>query len=182
MPGRQFVPPSPSAQETLASRGVTLVPSTAEERATLLDQTEWSRRFSWQQLQCFAIYLHRYQLEPGRMLFREGEHDAFAAIVLAGQLAIRKNDLAEQTRVVATVGRGKLVGEMSILDGTARSASAVAVQPTDLLVMTKKEFQRLGDEHPKMALDLTLAMAIAIAQLLRQTTGALVEHLGMPDS
>jgi hypothetical protein len=32
-----------------------------------------------------------------------------------------------------------------------------------------------------MALDLTLAMATAIAQLLRQTTGALVEHLEQPD-
>src|SRR5262249_5238909 len=115
MSGRTFVPPTPSAQETLASRGVTLVPSTRDERATLLDQTEWSRRFSWQQLECFAIYLHRYQLETGRVLFREGDHDAFVAIVLAGQLAIRKNDLAEQTRVVATVGKGKLVGEMSLL-------------------------------------------------------------------
>ena len=157
------------------------MPSTADDRATLLDQTEWSRRFSWQQLECFAIYLHRYHLDAGRVLFREGDYDAFVAIVLAGQLAIRKNDLAEQTRVVATVGKGKLVGEMSLLDGMARSATAVAVQPTDLLIMTKKEFQRLGDEHPKMALDLTLAMATAIAQLLRQTTGALVEHLETPD-
>src|SRR5580765_4140281 len=132
MPGRTFVPPTPSAQETLASRGVTLVPSTADERATMLDQTEWSRRFSWRQLECFALYCHRYQLDQGRTLFREGDHDAFVAIVLAGQLAIRKNDLAEQTRVVATVGKGKLVGEMSLLDGMARSATAVAVGSTDL--------------------------------------------------
>jgi CRP-like cAMP-binding protein len=156
-----------------------LVPSTAEERADLLDETDWSRRFSWGQISTVARYLRRYQLAAGKALFREGDHDAFLAIVLSGQLEIHKSDLAEQSVVVARVrGRGRMVGEMSLLDGAARSATAIAAESTELLVLTKREFHQLAAECPEMALELTLAIAATIAQLLRQTTGALVEHLG----
>ena len=171
------IPPNLTPHEQLSRRGAILVPSTPVERAELLDATEWSRRFTWKQIETLGHYVRCYQLHPGRPLFREGDHDAFLAIVMEGALEIHKNDLAETDRVVALVGRGKMVGEMSLLDGAARSATALAAQDTVLLVLGKKEFQDLGAEHPALALDLTLAIALTIAQLLRQTTGSLVEHL-----
>lgn len=171
------IPPEPSAHETLVTRGATLMPSTPTDRAELLDGTDWSRRFTWQQIRTFASYLRHYRLDPGRTLFKEGDHDAFLAIVASGRLEIHKNDLAEQDRVVASLGRGRMVGEMSLLDGAARSATAIAAEPTALLVLSRRDFNQLATDHPSMALALTLAIATAIAQLLRQTTGALVEHL-----
>lgn len=171
------IPPDLSPHEQLSRRGAKLTPSNPTERAELLDATEWSRRFSWKQIEALAHYLRCYHLEPGRPLFREGDHDAFLAIVIEGALEIRKTDLAEQNRVVALVGKGKMVGEMSLLDGAARSASASAAQETVLLVLGKREFDQLTVEHPTLALDLVIAIATVIAQLLRQTTGALVEHL-----
>ncbi len=172
-----LIPPDPSAHETLVTRGAILVASNPEERAELLDETDWSRRFSWKQIQALATHLRRYRLDAGRVLFKEGDHDAFMAVVLTGSLEIHKHDLADQDRVVARVARGRLVGEMSLLDGAARSATAIAAEPTELLVLTKHEFHRLGADHPTLAFEVTLAIATVIAQLLRQTTGALVEHL-----
>ncbi|MGE3618230.1 MAG: Crp/Fnr family transcriptional regulator [Gemmatimonadales bacterium] len=171
------IPPGPSVPETLAARGAVLLPSSPDERTELLDETEWGRRFTWEQLTCFAKYLRRYELPIGRQLFREGDHDAFLAIVITGRLDIHKNDIEDRDRLVAQIRKGKLVGEMSLLDGAARSATAVAGEPTELLVLAKSDFLQLGREHPSMALDLTLAIATTIAQLLRQTTGALVDHL-----
>ena len=171
------IPPNPTPHEQLSRRGATLVPSTPVERAELLDATNWSSRFAWKQIETLAHYLRCYQLRPGTHLFREGDHDAFLAIVVEGSLEIRKQDLAEADRIVARVGRGKIVGEMSLLDGASRSATGVAAEPTVVLVLGEKEFHDLGVDQPALALDLTLAIALTIAQLLRQTTGALVEHL-----
>lgn len=171
------IPPTPSAHETLVTRGALLLPSNPNDRAELLDGTDWSTRFTWEQIRTFATYLRHYRLATDRALFREGDHDAFLAIVVSGRLAIHKHDLAEQDRVVATVGRGRMVGEMSLLDGASRSATAIAAETTELLVLAKRDFHQLANDHPSMALALTLAIATAIAQLLRQTTGALVEHL-----
>lgn len=171
------VPPGPSVHQSLLDRGAELIPSTAEERADILDDCPWSRAFSWEQVQCFAGYLRLYRVAAGRTLFREGDHDAFLTIIVSGSLEIHKHDMAEQDRRVAIVGKGKMVGEMSLLDGGARSASAVAAEEATLLVLTKAAYDQLAAEKPTMALDLTLAIASAIAQLLRQTTGTLVEHL-----
>lgn len=179
MSGRTVMPaPPPSMHDTLTSRGASLVPSSPSDRAELLDQTEWSRRFSWKTLEILATYVRPYLLPTGRTLFKEGDHDAFLGVVVEGGLDIVKNDSAEQPLVVGRVGRGKMVGEMSLLDGNARSATAIGAETTTLIVLSKEAFDQLAVDHPAIALELTTAIATAIAQLLRQTTGTLVEYLG----
>lgn len=169
--------PGPSVEETLSARGAVLMASTPDERAELLDETDWSRRLDWHQVQAMAVYLRHYELPAGRNLFREGDHDAFMAIVLSGTLEIHKSDSADHDRIVTSIGRGKMLGQMSLLDGASRSASATAAAPTALLVLTRREFLALGEDNPSLGLAVTTALAATIAQLLRQTTGALVEHL-----
>ena len=177
MSTRVAMTPGPSVHETLLARGAVLMASTPGERAELLDETDWSRKIDWRSLEAMAAYLRVYELPTGRTLFREGDHDAFMAIVLDGGLDIHKSDSTAQDRVVTRVGGGKMLGEMSLLDGAARSASATAAMPTTLLVLTRREFQTLGEQHPALGLAVTVAIAATIAQLLRQTTGALVEYL-----
>ena len=177
MSSRVAAAPGPSAHETLTARGAVLMASTPSDRADLLDETDWSRKLAWRPLEAMAAYLRLYQLPAGRALFREGDHDAFMAIVLEGALEIRKSDSADQDRIVTLIGRGKMLGQMSLLDGAARSASATAAAATTLLILTRQEFHRIGEEDPALGLAVTTAIAATIAQLLRQTTGALVEHL-----
>lgn len=169
--------PGPTVHETLKARGAELMPSTPGERAELLDETDWSRKLEWRSLEAMAAYLRVYRLAAGRTLFHEGDHDAFMAIVLDGTLEIRKTDSTDHDRVVTTIGRGRMLGEMSLLDAAARSASANAATTTTLLVLTRDEFHTIGEQNPALGLGITTALAVQIAQLLRQTTGALVEHL-----
>lgn len=171
------VPPKPSSAESLKARGVEFVPTTPRERADALESTPWSLRLSWSDEQGIGEYVKSYRLTPGTALFREGDHDAFVAIVIEGALEIRKEDRERQSHPVARLGRGKMVGEMSLIDGAARSASAIAVVPTEILVMAKEDFERMCAAKPDLALKYTLMIAEAIAQLLRQTTGRMVDFL-----
>ena len=180
MSSASVIPPDPAPHETLAARGAVLIPSTADERADLVDANDWSRRLSWAEIATLAKYLRYYRLDPGKVLFKEGEHDAFLALVVSGSIEIRKNDLADQDHPVAIVGRGKVVGEMSLLDRSARSATAKAALATEILVLTRPQFETLCLAAPATGLAVTTAIATSIAQLLRQTTGALVEHLDHP--
>jgi len=172
------VPTPPTTHEALVARGGTVVASSPVERAELLDATSWAMRHSWSDLQGLARHLRRYHFAAGQAVFREGDHDAFLAIVAGGELEILKADRAEHCRVVARVGVGKMVGEMSLVDGAARSATAVTSVPTDLLVLSREDFRHLCQASPELGVTLTLAIATAIAQLLRQTTGNLIDHLG----
>jgi CRP/FNR family transcriptional regulator, cyclic AMP receptor protein len=171
------VPPKPSSSESLKTRGVEFVPTTPRERADALESTPWSLRLSWSDEQGIGHYLKSYRLVTGTALFREGDHDAFVAIVIDGALEIRKEDRDAQPHVVARLGRGKMVGEMSLIDGAPRSATAIAAEPTEILVMSKEDFERMCVAKPDLALKYTLMIAEAIAQLLRQTTGRMVDFL-----
>lgn len=172
------VPPRPSSAESLKARGVEFIPTTPRERAEALESTPWNLRLSWSDEQGIGQYLKSYRLERGTALFREGDHDAFVAIVTEGALEIHKEDREAHSHVVARLGRGKMVGEMSLIDGAARSASAIAAEPTEILVMSKEDFDRMCAAKPDLALKYALMIAEAIAQLLRQTTGRMVDFLG----
>lgn len=171
------VPPRPSVLETLRARGAALSASTPRERAELLDGTRWSHRLSWKEEEGIGRYLQCFHLPAGTVLFHEGDSDAFAVIIVTGALEIRKGDSGLQERVVARLGEGKMVGEMSLIDGAARSATATSAEPTTILVLSREDFDQMCEERPDLALKFALMVAEAIAQLLRQTTGALVDHL-----
>jgi CRP-like cAMP-binding protein len=171
------VPPRPSAAESLKTRGAEFVATSARQCAELLEETPWSHRLSWKEEEGIGEYLRQYRLKEDMPLFHEGDQDAFVAIVVDGALEIRKTDCQGLSHRMARLGPGKMVGEMSLIDGTFRSATAVAVEPTRLLILTGEEFTRMGESRPDLALKYALMIAEAIAQLLRQTTGALVDHL-----
>ncbi len=171
------IAPKPSVAEVLQTRGATLVVSTPRERAELLDGTNWSHRLSWKEEEGIGLFLQLFSLPAGTVLFREGESDPFASIIVDGALEIRKGDSALHERVVARLGAGKMVGEMSLIDGRPRSATAVSIETTRLLVLSRDDFDAMVERRADLALKYTMMVAEAVAQLLRQTTGLLVDHL-----
>ena len=71
----------------------------------------------------------------GQALFREGDlGDAFY-VVIAGEVDIRVGE-----ELVETVGPGGVVGEMAMIDGGARSASAVARTDSRVVRLDEKRF------------------------------------------
>jgi CRP-like cAMP-binding protein len=171
------IPPKPSVADALQSRGAALVASTPRDRAEMLDGTTWCHRLSFKEEEGIGRYLQLFSLPPGTMLFHEGDSDPFASIIVDGALEIRKGDSELHERVVARLGDGKMVGEMSLIDGRPRSATAVSIETTRILVISRDDFESMIEQRPDVALKYTMMVAEAVAQLLRQTTGLLVDHL-----
>jgi CRP-like cAMP-binding protein len=63
---------------------------------------------------------------------------------------------------VALLGLGEFVGDLALLDGRPRSASAIVLQPTRTLVVTRDEFRRWLRERPQAALALLEALSLRI--------------------
>jgi CRP-like cAMP-binding protein len=101
-------------------------------------------------------------LQPGDVLFREGDAgDAMFAIV-DGQVELRHRD-----NVVEELGPGSIVGEMALIDDAPRSASATAVSETRVARVDKEHFTYLVQEHPTFALQVMHVMA----ERLRRANG-----------
>jgi CRP-like cAMP-binding protein len=112
------------------------------------------------------------------VLFFEGDKNAFLVLIIKGNVHVVKFDSQRNPKKITTLGPGKTIGEMSIIDGEPRSASAVTAVASTLMVMTAEKFNRLMDEQPRVALVLVQKIAKLMSQYLRQTSGRLIDHLG----
>ena len=90
------------------------------------------------------------RLEPGDVLFREGDHGDRAFIVTAGQVEILKK--AERREVLLALrGEGEVIGEMALLQEEPRSATVRARTRTDLVSIPKAALDDLLETSPSAA-------------------------------
>ena len=86
------------------------------------------------------------------MIFEEGSTGRELFVVLDGKVDIVKNSGADRT-VIVTLGKGEFFGEMAVIDGSARSASAVAaIACTRVMRINHARFVYLVSQQPAFAL------------------------------
>jgi CRP-like cAMP-binding protein len=148
------------------------------EKAELIDATRWSVEFSFDQLKKLVRYMSVYDVAQDTVLFCEGEKSAYMVLIIKGRVDVVKFDSQRTPKKITTIGPGKTIGEMSIIDGEPRSASAVTGSDATLFVMTAAQFNGLNEALPGIGITLALKIAKQMSQYLRQTSGRLIDHLG----
>lgn len=115
----------------------------------------------------------------GSLLFREGDRPDAWYIVLEGQLAVLKQDPKTQEFMpIAALGPGQTVGEMSLVDQAARSASIQASVPTRLLAFDLKASSVAPDQRHALILEWQAGLGRVLSQRLRQTNDTTAQALG----
>ncbi len=116
---------------------------------------------------------HPRELDSGETLFRVGEQGDAMFVVQKGAIEIKVPTQGPKKEItVSVLGEGEFFGELSIVDGLPRTASAVAIEHSHLLEMKRNEFIRFLMERPAVA----IAMVSEIGKRLR-ATNELVQSL-----
>ena len=74
---------------------------------------------------------------------------------------------------IATHHQGDFIGEMSFLDGAARSADAVAFTDTELYALSRRRFDEFSSQHKRVAINLFEGIARMLALRMRFTNAEL---------
>jgi len=82
----------------------------------------------------------RQRFGPGEVIFRERDKASEAFIIESGRVEI-STDVGSERKVLAILGPGEMFGEMAALDGTERSATAVALQDTELTLIVHEQLR-----------------------------------------
>lgn len=86
------------------------------------------------------------------VIFEEGSTGRELFVVLDGKVDIVKNSGADRA-VIVTLGKGEFFGEMAVIDGSSRSASAVAaISGTRVMRINHARFVYLVSQQPAFAL------------------------------
>jgi CRP/FNR family cyclic AMP-dependent transcriptional regulator len=94
----------------------------------------------------------------GNVLFREGEHGDDMYVIQSGLVQIIKR-VGGEDRPLATLGRGEFLGEMAILNGKPRTATAVVLEDAKCLVIDAATLEHMIANNAEIALRLVKKLA-----------------------
>jgi CRP/FNR family cyclic AMP-dependent transcriptional regulator len=104
------------------------------------------------------------EVTAGDVIFKEGDPATEMYLVISGAIEIRLGN-----RLLNTVGRDSIFGEMALIDSSPRSATAVAATDASIVPVSEYQFLFLVSNAPRFA----LTVMRVLAQRLRTTNSAL---------
>jgi CRP/FNR family transcriptional regulator, cyclic AMP receptor protein len=109
----------------------------------------------------------------GKVIFDMGDVGDCLYILRSGHVHIYVENTTGEKIVLGEFEPGEVFGEISLLDGGPRTATAIAMEDSELFVLTRDDLQSLITEHPHAAIDL-LTM---VGRRLRTTDELLRSHV-----
>lgn len=131
-----------------------------------------------------GVAIHEYR--RGDVIFREGDPGDALHVVLAGRVRISSASDTGVEAILATLRPGQFYGSLALIDGAPRSAAAIAVEPSEILILPREAFRRLVAEVPAIRDHVLAALASEIRRLTDHVeelhfldiAGRLAAHLG----
>ncbi len=94
---------------------------------------------------------HLRFFNAGDVIFHENDEGAEMFIIVEGKVEIRKSTGPSTSKTLTVLQKGDMFGEMAIIEKMPRSATAVAVLPTRLLVLNEKLYEHTVGTNPDFA-------------------------------
>jgi zinc transporter ZupT len=125
----------------------------ARELIGLLSRCDLLRHLPADEIEELLPYVRSRRLAADETLFRAGDPGDALYIVARGEMEILGDASAasQQTHRIARLGQGDAFGEMALLSGGQRTATARSVGETDLLAIEKRDFDELIANDPRLA-------------------------------
>jgi CRP/FNR family cyclic AMP-dependent transcriptional regulator len=117
---------------------------------------------SEKQLSRLASQVHYRVFPPGANIMLSEQPGEVVYFVLSGTLKIYVEQASGTEVILAILGRGDTVGEMSLIDSAGRSASVLTLEETTLLWMDGSTFQQALRDNPDMALNLVRILSARV--------------------
>ncbi len=99
------------------------------------------------------------KLNTGEILFHTGDPGESLFVVRSGSIELYIKDTAGQKIVLTIAEEGSLFGELSLLDSGPRTATAIALNDAELLVLDRDDLLLLFQKRPDAALNMLAAMS-----------------------
>jgi CRP/FNR family cyclic AMP-dependent transcriptional regulator len=97
---------------------------------------------------------HVRRWSAGQVLFREGDPAASAIVIVSGLVKIQKRGRRGDELILSLCGPGDLLGEVTAVQGTTRSADAVALGDVEAAGVAVADLRAVLARHPRLALQL----------------------------
>ncbi|HEQ72558.1 MAG TPA: cyclic nucleotide-binding domain-containing protein [Spirochaetia bacterium] len=116
---------------------------------------------------------HRRTFNTGDVIFHEGDEANNFFIVLSGTVEVWKDYHSDEPDMLAMHTRGHLFGEMALVDELPRSATVIAREKTEVLYISREDFQKIISGDAAIA----LSIMKSVSSMVRKSNESFVEDL-----
>ena len=146
----------------------------AEQIHALIPKCRLLENFSPAEVRLLAHFMDVYRAEPGVEIIREGDGGDFMLMLVEGKVEVHKRDRWNTPQLLAVVEAGRTLGEMSMIDGEARFATCIAVEPAMIAVLDRENLARIIVEQPLLGAKILMELVLMLSQRLRITSQRLL--------
>lgn len=125
---------------------------------SILPRSAWFSSLTAQELDQLVAKCSWQQLDAGSVIFREGDPGDALFVVVTGQVQVHIVSISGNV-VLNRFGPGDIFGEIAVLDGRGRTATATTTTESGLLRIGRQEFLAFLDEFPRYTTRLVLLLA-----------------------
>jgi CRP/FNR family cyclic AMP-dependent transcriptional regulator len=125
---------------------------------TVLKSVPMFGTFPEDQLRALATMVTRRSAPRGSAIMHAGDPTDSLYIVISGRLKVMMGEADGKEVILGIIGPGEFFGEMGLIDDNPRSASVIAIEPCELLAVTKRAFKKCLVEN--------VALAMAVMRVL----------------
>lgn len=118
------------------------------------------------ELQFLAARSSLKSYSAGQLLFSEGDPCAGLYVVASGRVRIFKTSANGREHVLAIEGPSSSIAELPVFDGGNYPASAAALEPSELVFVSRKDFRAMCLEHPEVALKVLQVVGARLRRLV----------------
>jgi len=123
------------------------------------------------EMRALAARVTERRFQRGELLFGEGDPCTGLFLVASGKVRIFTLSAAGREQVLAVEGPGSSFAEVPVFDGGAYPAAASALEDTEVLFISRNDFQNFCRQHP----DVALKVIAVVGSRLRRLVGIIEE-------
>jgi CRP/FNR family cyclic AMP-dependent transcriptional regulator len=145
--------------------------NTSEEKVSLaksLHSVPVFRELSKKEISSLVNIIHNRNYLAGEYIFYQSDPGIGFYIIRSGEVIIQRTNELGNAIVLATFSDGDFFGELALIDGEKRSASAIAKTDCSLAVIFKPDLDEFIEAYPKKGIKILQGISQTVAVRLRK--------------
>jgi CRP-like cAMP-binding protein len=127
------------------------------------------------ELNTVSDHMHVSRFEAGDLVFSEGDPGDEVCFVVDGTLDVLKLYDGKLEKKIAVKAPGGSIGEMAVIGNFSRTATVKSRSDATLLTLSRRRFNQICEEHPKIGVKILRSIAQLLSLHLRDTSQELLE-------
>ena len=149
------------------------------DKMLFLKRVSLFAEMSLEQIRVLTAHLEEQHFLPGEVIIYEGDFGQELYILMSGRVRIAKDYGGPHEHTLTVLTQGDFFGDMAIFESAPRSATAVAEEEAELLVLSGEKFKQTIYQKPEMVFEIFRELSARLRRREERAAGACLQEDGL---